>query len=146
MRNLKKTLLIFGTVGAVSVAALTGCQSWGNKGGSDRSEGRIVDDNRINAEVEHKLQNEPIYKFTEVDVKTFNGVVQLSGFATTEEQKTRAADLARSVSGVASVVNSIALKSQMMPTGGNQPFVHPGTNDTPVQAPVKDMTDDKVIQ
>src|SRR5262245_40516754 len=92
--------------------AFTGCSTYSG----DRTEGRVVDDNKITKEVQNKLQSEPVYKFTDVDVKTFAGVVQLSGFVNSNDQKQRAAELAQSVPGVTQVMNSIALKPQPAPT------------------------------
>jgi len=101
------------------VLAFTGCQSWGDHEKGERSEGRVLDDHRITADVQRQLQSEPVYKFNDVDVKTFNGVVQLSGFVNSDDQKQRAGELAQTVQGVAQVVNSITLKPQIptAPTG-----------------------------
>jgi hypothetical protein len=55
-------------------------------------------------------------------VRTFDGVVQLSGFVNSEEQKRRAEELARQVPGVVEVQNSISLKPNAgayTPTGRN---------------------------
>jgi hyperosmotically inducible protein len=87
------------------------------KHSSDRSEGRLIDDKKISSKVQTALATAPVYKFNEVDVKTFNGVVQLSGFVTTDEQKRQAGDIAQRVEGVAQVINSITLKPGVTPTG-----------------------------
>jgi hypothetical protein len=74
----------------------------------------------ITETVEEKLQAEPVYKFSDVDVKTFAGVVQLSGFVGTEEQKARAGEVAQHVDGVTRVVNNITLiprTNELSPTG-----------------------------
>ncbi len=110
MRNLKKLGLIGGMGALMAIATLTGCES--NRH-SDRTAGRTLDDKMITREVQKELDGEPIYKFGDVDVKTFAGVVQLSGFVTTEEQKRRAGDIARQVQGVSQVVNNITLKPTM---------------------------------
>ena len=101
----------------VALTCFTGCSTWGHKD-SDRSAGRVVDDRKITSAVEDQLKAETVYKFSDVDVRTFNGVVQLSGFVTTDGQKQRAGELAQRVPGVAEVVNSIALKPEALtPTG-----------------------------
>lgn len=124
MRNFKKIVLVGGLSAVTVLTSLTGCSTWGHKD-SDRSAGRVVDDRRITSAVEDQLKTEPVYKFSDVDVKTFNGVVQLSGFVTTEDQKERAGSLAEHVPGVAQVVNGITLKPEpLTPTGrtdGTQP-------------------------
>jgi osmotically-inducible protein OsmY len=123
MRNLKRLFLTGGMSAALAVVTLTGCQT-GSSG--DRTAGRALDDKHITMNVEEKLREEPVYKFSDVDVKTFAGVVQLSGFVSSEEQKRRAGDLAQRVEGVSRVVNNITLKPTMAPTGRpndlNQPI------------------------
>jgi hypothetical protein len=58
------------------------------------------------------LENEPVYKFASVKVNAYKGVVQLSGFVDTPEQKQRAAEVAKSAERTHDVVNDIALKPQ----------------------------------
>jgi hyperosmotically inducible protein len=115
MLNLKKIVLVSGMT---AVIALTGCEMLNNHSG-DRTAGRALDDKTITSTVKHDLNREPVYKFNGVDVKTYDGVVQLSGFVDTNEQKDRAADIARHAQGVTEVVNSIALKpaGNLQPTG-----------------------------
>lgn len=132
-------MLIGGMSAVVALTCFTGCSTWGHKD-SDRSAGRVVDDRRITSAVEDQLDNETVYKFSDVDVKTFNGVVQLSGFVTTDDQKQRAGALAERVPGVAQVVNGISLKPEpLTPTGrtdGAQPSrsysdnLAPGSSNT----------------
>src|SRR5216110_2462018 len=112
MQSFKICLL----VGAAAALGYTGCASYHSRASSDRSEGRMVDDHRITAQVKSELNREPVYKFNDVDVKTFNGVVQLSGFVNTEDQKRRAAELAQTVGGVTQVQNAISLKSEAPPS------------------------------
>lgn len=120
---------------ALAVIGLTGCESMHRN--SDRTAGREMDDKHITSRVQDALRNEPVYKFSDVDVKTFNGVVQLSGFVNTDDQKQRAGDLAQHVQGVAQVVNSIALKAQTSPTptGRNESTVQPPPTPAPVNPP-----------
>lgn len=119
MRNLKTSLL----VGAAAILGFTGCESYHTRASGDRTEGRMVDDRRITADVRSELNREPVFKFNDVDVKTFDGVVQLSGFANTEEQKRRAGEIAQSVPGVNQVQNAIALKPENpSPTGRSQGY------------------------
>lgn len=121
MSKFKSSILIGGLSAALSVTCFTGCESWGHRN-DERSEGRASDDKRITSKVREELEQEPVYKYNNVDVRTFNGVVQLSGFVNTEDQKQKAADIASRVSGVAQVVNSITLKPETptAPTGRTQ--------------------------
>jgi hyperosmotically inducible protein len=47
-----------------------------------------------------------------VNVEVNSGVVELSGFVATADEKAKAAEVARSINGVKSVKNNIALKPQ----------------------------------
>lgn len=134
MRNLKKLALISGASALMAVTALTGCESGRH---SDRTAGRALDDKIITESVEDKLQAEPVYKFSDVDVKTFAGVVQLSGFVSSEEQKRRAGELAQQVQGVSRVVNNITLKETAGP--GLQPTGR--TNNVNQPAPATQQND-----
>ncbi len=74
------------------------------------STGEYVDDTALTAKVKAELIRDPVVKARQVDVTTFKGTVQLSGFVDTEEQKARAAELARAVTGVETVKNNIVIK------------------------------------
>ena len=123
MRNLKKLTLV---AGASAIMALTGCEMMNHHSEGDRTAGRELDDHTITETVKHDLNREPVYKFKDVDVKTFAGVVQLSGFVSTDEQKRRAGEIAQRAEGVTQVVNNITLvpANNLAPTGqtnnGNQ--------------------------
>jgi len=98
------------------LVAMTGCETTPK---DERSEGRTLDDKHITENVEKSLQKEPTYKFSEVKVSTFAGIVQLSGFVNTDNEKSRAEDIAENTDGVKQVVNGIALKPEMPATGRN---------------------------
>ena len=123
MRNVKSIIAIGGVSAAMGVAALTGCSNLQspikNTAADGRSEGRVIDDNKITKSVEDRLKTEPVYKFESVEVKTYGGIVQLSGFVNEGEQKRRAEEIARSVGGVSQVINALALKpgNTLSPTG-----------------------------
>src|SRR6185436_2056092 len=87
--------------------ALVGCVYYGKD--SDRTTGRVIDDRNVTSRVTSVLDDSPVYKFPNVRVSTYNGVVQLSGFVIKDEQKIEAAELARRVPGVTEVINNISL-------------------------------------
>jgi hyperosmotically inducible protein len=123
MRKLEKLILLGGLCGMLGI---TGCQSSSQSG--DRSQGRALDDKHITERVQDALKSEPTYKYTDVGVRTFGGIVQLSGFVTTEDQRRRAQELTEQVQGVSQVVNNIVLKPETLtPTGrtGEQPSANP---------------------
>ena len=74
------------------------------------STGEYVDDAAITAKVKAAIFNEPTLKSTEINVETYKGDVQLSGFVAQPQDAQHAADVARGVKGVASVKNDIRVK------------------------------------
>ena len=92
-----------------AIAALTlavGCASTRTQ----ESVGEYIDDSTITAKVKTAIFNEPNLKATEINVETFKGVVQLSGFVGSASDRDRAVEVARSVGGVKAVRNDMRLK------------------------------------
>ena len=100
---------------------------------SERSAGRQLDDRIVNSKVKDALDDAPVYKFPEVRVMTYGGTVQLSGFVSSEEQKTKAAELAKRVDGVHEVINNISLK----PTATGRESGYQQNQDKKLDADVK---------
>src|SRR3954470_4953131 len=115
MLNLKKQMVLRGAAALTAVVLLAGCETSHH---DERSEGRVVDDKQLSEHVKKALDTEPVYKFTDVNVSTFGGIVQLSGFVNIDDQKSRAGEVTARVPGVIQVENGIALKpAPMSPTG-----------------------------
>jgi osmotically-inducible protein OsmY len=74
--------------------------------------GAYAKDKEIEAKIKAQMYKDPIVKGTQVDVKSLNGVVQLSGFVDTPEAKQRAEQIAQSTRGVVQVYNNL-----LLPTG-----------------------------
>lgn len=74
------------------------------------STGEYIDDSVITAKVKAAILNDKDLKVTEINVETFKGVVQLSGFVSTQSDINKAASIARDVSGVKSVKNDMRVK------------------------------------
>lgn len=88
------------------VATLAGCASTPTKEGT----GEFIDDSVITAKVKATIFNEPSLKSTEINVETFKGDVQLSGFVAQAQDAQKAVELARRVKGVVSVKNDVRVK------------------------------------
>jgi hyperosmotically inducible periplasmic protein len=102
-----KVLGLILCLGALPLATMvTGCA--GDR--YHQSTGEEIDDHGISTRVKSALSNDAEYKYEGVDVKTFKGTVQLSGFVDTHSQKSRAADIAKNVEGVKDVENNITVK------------------------------------
>jgi osmotically-inducible protein OsmY len=72
--------------------------------------GQYVDDSVITTKVKAAILEEPGLKSSEINVETFKGVVQLSGFVKSSADISTATQLARGVGGVTSVKNDMHLK------------------------------------
>ncbi len=91
---------------AVMFATLLGCASTPKQSGT----GEYIDDTVITTKVKAAVLDEPSLKSAEINVETFKGVVQLSGFVSSEADINKAVEVARSVEGVTSVKNDMRLK------------------------------------
>jgi len=76
-----------------------------------RSTGTYIDDAAVSTKVKTDLITDSNVKGSEVQVRTYQGEVQLSGFVDTPEQKDRAAEIARRVDGVRMVRNDLIVKA-----------------------------------
>jgi hyperosmotically inducible protein len=77
---------------------------------TNESTGEYIDDAAITTKVKTALLQDPEVSGLDINVETFKGTVQLSGFANTKRERQRAETLASSVVGVQSVQNGIQLK------------------------------------
>jgi osmotically-inducible protein OsmY len=91
---------------AVAMLAVLGCASTRTQEGT----GEYVDDSVITTKVKAAIFNEASLKSAEINVETFKGVVQLSGFVRSQANINAALGAARGVSGVISVKDDMRLK------------------------------------
>jgi hyperosmotically inducible protein len=88
--------------------ALGGCAATDTQ----RSAGETIDDATLTAKVKTALIDNDIVEAGEVNVTSYRGVVQLSGFVDSNEEKTQATQAAKSVSGVKEVKNDLKVQGQ----------------------------------
>lgn len=74
------------------------------------STGEYVDDSVITTKVKAAVFNEPSLKVLQINVETFKGEVQLSGFVDSEQSAKKAEEVAGGVEGVKSVKNNLVVK------------------------------------
>jgi len=92
---------------AAAVLALTGCAGSESK----RSTGEFSSDAALTAKVKTAIASDAgIGSASVINVNSYRGVVQLSGFVDSTEKIERAATAARNVQGVRSVENNIQVK------------------------------------
>lgn len=92
----------------LALAILSACAP----SGANRGTGEYIDDTAITARVKTAFATDPEVKATNVQVETFRGTVQLSGFVESPESAARAAQLARDVPGVKEVRNSMVVRER----------------------------------
>ena len=88
------------------VTAFLGCASTPTREGT----GEYVDDSAITTKVKAAILNEPSLKVFQINVETFKGEVQLSGFVDSAQNASKAGEAARGVGGVKSVKNNLIVK------------------------------------
>jgi hyperosmotically inducible periplasmic protein len=108
LRSISAALLVVSGCGLISISS--GCAGTPTR----KSTGEFFDDATITAKVKAALVQDPVVSALDVGVDTFKGHVQLNGFVDTPEQKARAEQIARTVSGVTEVGNKLSVKSQIV--------------------------------
>ena len=98
-------ILISASVALAPLAFTTGCAVTQGR----ESAKSYAKDKEIVAKIKAAMYADRVVKGTQVDVKSLNGVVQLSGFVYKDEQKSEATELARRVPGVIEVINNISM-------------------------------------
>jgi len=121
---MKQTKYISAITLSVMLAAMLGCASTSPKeptaatnnastsAASKESAGEYLDDSVITTRVKTAVFNEPTLKSSEINVETYKGVVQLSGFVNSQADINKAVEVTRSVKGVISVQNTMQLKTK----------------------------------
>ena len=98
--NLVKLLVV------LSIVLVVGCAASPKHEGT----GEYIDDTVITTKVKAAIFNEPTLKSMEINVETFKGRVQLSGFVSTQANASTAVSVARGVTGVRDVKDDMRLK------------------------------------
>ncbi len=102
------TTKVFGVAFLISLlfATLLGCGSTATRS----STGEYIDDSVITTKVKASILEDQALKVAEINVETYKGVVQLSGFVSSQSDINKAVILARQVKGVKSVKNDMRVK------------------------------------
>jgi osmotically-inducible protein OsmY len=92
----------------ILLVSFLGCASTAKQEGT----GEYIDDSVITAKVKTEILKDDALKSGEINVETFKGVVQLSGFVNSQADIDKAVEVARSVKGVTSVKNDMRVKGR----------------------------------
>lgn len=103
MKQLKN---IYTIMVALLFVSMLGCASTSKTEGT----GEYIDDSVITTRVKAAIFNEPTLKSAEINVETFKGTVQLSGFVSSQADISKAVEIAKKVDNVKSVKNSMQVK------------------------------------
>jgi len=100
---MKKVLLL----SVVALFAISGCAST-HESGKNPVES-MLDDSTITTRVNHEMLKDQTVKARQIDVDTIGGNVTLTGVVATQNEATRATQIAQRVPGVKSVSNNIQI-------------------------------------
>lgn len=103
MKNFK---FYFITVFLSFFVAMAGCSSTSN----EKSTGEYIDDAVITTKVKAAFVDDDELEANEIQVETFKGTVQLSGFVKVSSHVSKAELVAKEVDGVKAVKNDIRVK------------------------------------
>jgi osmotically-inducible protein OsmY len=93
-------------VGLALVTFIAGCAGTSKR----ESTGEYFDDSAITTKVKADIFKDPMLKVLQINVESFKGVVQLSGFVDSRQASDKAVQVAASVKGVKAVKNSLVIK------------------------------------
>lgn len=97
---------------AVAVAAGLGVAGCASDPANRQSTGEYLDDAALTAKVKTAIATDAGARTAaQVNVETYKGTVQLSGFVDNQEAAQRAVDAAKKVGGVKSVKNDLRVRS-----------------------------------
>ncbi len=112
MKQLKTISII---ILPVIFATLIGCASTPKKESASPSKKEVaeeyIEDSVITAKVKTAIFKESTLKSSEINVETFKGAVQLSGFVNSKADILKAVEVTNGVKGVTSVKNGMQVKT-----------------------------------
>ncbi len=103
---MKTTSRILSLAAILAVSGMLGCASTSKSEGT----GEYFDDTVITTKVKAAILEQPTLKSAEINVETFKGAVQLSGFVGSQDNVNVAVATAKGVKGVTSVKNDMRVK------------------------------------
>ena len=108
--DLSKRNFLAAGLAAAALAGLGACAS--SEDGNRRSTGEFTDDAALTAKVKTAIATDVVARAASaINVETYKGVVQLSGFVDSQDMANRAVASAKKVSGVKSLKNDLRLKA-----------------------------------
>jgi hyperosmotically inducible periplasmic protein len=103
---MKPHLVLAAAMAAAALLATTGCAVVRDQ----QTVGSYIDDATLTTRVKARFAEDPTVSAMAIKVETMEGVVQLSGFAKSLDEKFKAEQIARKTSGVRDVRNDIVVQ------------------------------------
>lgn len=103
---MKFTHALIASAAALAIVGTTGC----SVARDQQSVGSYIDDSTLTTRVKAKFAEDPVVSALAIQVETLKGMVQLSGFAKSAEERSKAETLAKNTSGVTGVRNDIIVR------------------------------------
>ena len=108
---MSKRILMAAAV-ALALGACATDNSSKQQSGSSETAGQYVDDATVTAKVKTEIASDVGVKAaSNVNVETYRGVVELSGFVDSQEMASRALAAAKKVSGIKTLKNDLRVKA-----------------------------------
>jgi len=104
MKNLRTYVTV--VLLAFAMVAVVGCAAPAKQ----QTAGEYIDDTVVTTRVKAAIFDDAELRVNEIKVETFDGVVQLSGFVSTQANINRAVQMVRGINGVKSVKNDMIVK------------------------------------
>ncbi len=93
-------------VGLALVTFIAGCAGTSKR----ESTGEYIDDSTITTKVKTEIFKDPMLKVLQINVESYKGEVQLSGFVDSRQAAEKAEYVAAEVDGVKAVKNNLVVK------------------------------------
>lgn len=104
MTSSRHTAVLF--ISLCLIASFLGCAATPERD----STGQFFDDSVVTAKVKAAIVEEPTLKVFQINVTTYHGIVQLSGFVDKAENVEKASEVTKKVAGVTEVRNDLIVK------------------------------------
>lgn len=111
-RNPKQLFIATCLAAVVACGGLTGCSTASHTSANHNTGGPHYSDGSTARRIRSELAGSSVFKLRGVKTEVNNGVAQLSGYVSAEEQRKYACNVAARTPGVRRVVNNIRLESE----------------------------------
>jgi len=132
-------LILAASLAALPISMMTGCAVTSGR----ETAGEYTDDKTTTAKIKTALARDPQVKAHQVNVTTFRGAVQLSGFVDSQEQKARATEIIQNMEGVKELHNDLVVATGR---SSGDTLKSDANKDTEIKAETKVKADDGTIK